>query len=103
MDNTVRISREAIRKAFYPNWYIYDTLKEEGFPFKLKPPTQGLCRVKDLEFADVELLGNFKRNDDVCTGDMVFEFETYFDLDVDNLRSDFSKQFLGDKYEMSKM
>jgi len=71
------------------------------FPFKLKPPTQGLCRVKDLEFADVELLGNFKRNDDVCTGDMVFEFETYFDLDVDNLRSDFSKQFLGDKYEMS--
>ena len=91
MDKTVRISRQAIREAYYPNWYVYDTLKQEGFPCKLKPPTQGLCRVKDLEFGDVELLGNFKTYDDIQNDETVYEFETYFKFNTDDLRSNFSK------------
>ena len=99
MNEKVVIYKKDIDGCNMPNWYIYETLKEHGFPMKLK---DGICRPKlqyahNLDFDDVELTGCFKMEDDVLNNATVYTFERVFEVDANELRNKFSSKFVSER------
>jgi len=92
MVKTVRISRYEIRKANQPNWYVYDKLRDAGFPIKVKRK-KSLKRLCDLDFGKVVITGNYTQYDDDAGDYRVYEFEPVYTFNVKDLRCQLSKKF----------
>jgi len=99
MNEKVVIYKKDIDGCHMPNWYIYDTLREHGFPMKLKDRIYrpGLNRSTDLDFDAVELTGCFKMEDDVLNNATVYTFERVFEIDANELRNNFSSKFVSER------
>jgi len=99
MEERVEIYQKDLEKRHFPNWYLYDTLKEHGFPMKLKDRIYrpGLNRSTDLDFDAVELTGCFKMEDDVLNNATVYTFERVFEIDANELRNNFSSKFVSER------